>query len=639
MSETAPNPVIDPAVLHAETADARQAYEAQLETNAKFAAEALQLPTAAEQVEDDIRRQRYDQVVQNGLAHPERLSGNGVSGWDELQRAAAAAGDQAALAHRERRGRERSFAEGLATDSWDTTVHTLDGARARAEATGNWTEFDTYFDQLRTKERDAYTQYVDGSRAPAPEPEPTPTTPSPSTPPAPAPAAAAKEVVLPAAGTEAEPTSPPPPENPTLPATPTEATADTGDQGPAREPDQTQEIPVVDPDATQPLAPVPPMPGMPPIARELMRSDGGDPRLKGHQTWTSGDVEVARAREAGEHVPEAPRLLGPEHFKGMEDLPQQGVDLVRQLALHNLQVERGQQVHKGVKEKMDKLMAELDEKFNGLGRKLFDLYAAGGKFNDESTRITEKDAELIDWVYQLKGSKRNNNRLRKKIQRRWIELNDAERGVPVNWNVNPDGTYTAVALPRRPKGDWLMDRHSGDLLKKELGTFQKREGKIRTGEMMEPVGAADRTKRRLGRGALALVTAPTKAPALVRGARRATVATGRTLNPAGLFERSIDTSATSPLYAGRGPGDWVIPPRAAAPERTRRPLRERLAAGVGRIAAVPGVVRRQLMTTPPAPEVRPPGAQVVGGEGLPTRPLETLEDVEAYERAQREARS
>ncbi|HSX43524.1 MAG TPA: hypothetical protein VLF59_05560 [Candidatus Saccharimonadales bacterium] len=92
---------------------------------------------------------------------------------DDIEAAATKAADEARQefedtrrrAH-ERRDRQDNIAGALKSD-WNSAVDILDKARTEAERTGDWTEFDGYFDNnLHTRDREAYTAHVEQLEAP-----------------------------------------------------------------------------------------------------------------------------------------------------------------------------------------------------------------------------------------------------------------------------------------------------------------------------------------------------------------------------------------------------------------------------------------------------------------------------------------
>lgn len=589
--------------------DPRDALHAELNSPAALAEEKYltDFSTAHVPAEQRARDSAYEDTLQTSLADPQRLT-QGNSGWGEAHRIATKAAEQAGAAHRAQREREATFSESIVHDRWGDIVTVLDEARRAAEAADrarpgderNWIEFDTYFKNLRSTERAAYTAHAGTSetKPPTPDsPKPNPAAPD-STP----------EQSEPTAVTPATPKVPemPPADNST-----------------------TQEIPVIrDPNTTRELPVVTPRP----LDPRMMRPDGRDPRVHGHLTWEGRELARAQARDRGEEVPPAEGLLGPAYFEKMQDLPPNGTALLHQLAIFNQYTARGARPSKEVQEKVDQLRTELDASHNGLGQQLFDVYAAGGKFSSEtgSTLMTEDGAKLIDLVHQYKVGKKKNS-VRHQIAKLWAKINEEETAVPQNWYMNPDGTISPVEGYMRKKGDWLMDRHSGTVYKKEFGTFAKREGAILSGEMMQPVGRAARIRHAIGQRAV------TAATAAGRGITTAGRATGRgtararhAMDFTPLFRKDVDTSRTGELYGNREEGDWLIPPREPEQRPKRQPLRQRISGSLGKIA------RR--LSTNPTPETRPPGVDI-RGEGLPSRQLETPEDFAAFERAQREARN
>jgi hypothetical protein len=73
--------------------------------------------------------------------------------------------------------RGRGFREAHDADNWRSTVATLDAAYDAAEKSDDWSEFDTYFEAMRGKEKEAYTQYRGDLEAAASQQEATRTTP------------------------------------------------------------------------------------------------------------------------------------------------------------------------------------------------------------------------------------------------------------------------------------------------------------------------------------------------------------------------------------------------------------------------------------------------------------------------------
>jgi hypothetical protein len=171
-------------------------------------------------IEDGVHDIAYTAELHRLVNNPDQLTGeHGLSGYDEVEHRARAAGHQAVEAHRTRVAeireaadaeyeRVRDFERAYEADNWSDVVIALDKMAAYAEKTDDWTEFDKYHDQLRMVERAAYLRHHDAQH-------PEESTPAPVTPgggePAPeaplVPGAAAAEA---APGDEAEPVSPAP---------------------------------------------------------------------------------------------------------------------------------------------------------------------------------------------------------------------------------------------------------------------------------------------------------------------------------------------------------------------------------------------------------------------------------------------
>ena len=140
-------------------------------------------------IEDGLHNIAYTAELHR-LAHdPSQLTGeHGLSGYDEMEHRARAAGHQAVENHRSRVAeiraeadaeyeRVRDFERAYEADKWDDVVIALDKMAAYAEKTDDWTEFDTHHEKLRSVEKATYMRHFDAQHPEDPEPTPAPVSP------------------------------------------------------------------------------------------------------------------------------------------------------------------------------------------------------------------------------------------------------------------------------------------------------------------------------------------------------------------------------------------------------------------------------------------------------------------------------
>jgi hypothetical protein len=133
-------------------------------------------------IEDGVHNIAYTAELHRLVNNPDQLTGeHGLSGYDEVEHRARAAGQQAVETHRTRVAevraeadaeyeRVRDFERAYEADNWSDVVIALDKMAAYAEKTDDWTEFDKYHEQLRMVEKAAYLRHHDAQQPEEPAP-------------------------------------------------------------------------------------------------------------------------------------------------------------------------------------------------------------------------------------------------------------------------------------------------------------------------------------------------------------------------------------------------------------------------------------------------------------------------------------
>jgi hypothetical protein len=426
-----------------------------------------------------------------------------ASGWDaKVHVVAHRAGEEAIAEHRRgieagvaRNERARAFTASREGDDWDASTRILDHVRADAEAAEltdpgnpkNWEEFDTLYSQLSSGEGRAYTSHVDQQTAEAKkksaddEEDDWLKDLSDDKP--------AEEAKTDTADDEKTPD----PSDDEKTDDTTEADDDDAEDDDTDESDDAEKA---DDDEADPF-------DIPLDTPQPRRGDGrADDRytFRGFRTWTERELEDARARQGGEHVPERDRPLENNYFHQIEDLNHEGLEYVELLARTNENLANGTPTSHEDRDRLDELADTLNGSSPGLADKLNAVYGAYGEFVNprgdvNSTRLTPDDAEFINLLHQYKGMERN-GRIRKQIRELYEKIHGSEGEIPVNWRRRADGTIVPVEGGfTKSKADWLIDRHAGP---RHHAVFEL----IAEGGMEAPIGNPARLRQRLGNAAL-----------------------------------------------------------------------------------------------------------------------------------------